>query len=95
MNCTFLGPIAGVVLRRLSCRSVTVIGTLLLTAGFVTSMFVESLGMLYITVGIVGGKLTIDKYFIIYFINHIRAYNFYFSHTCTSHISVFCVVSHI
>ena len=57
----FSGPIVGVMLRHLSCRTVTLLGTLLLSTGFCTSMFAESLGVLYVTLGIVSGELMIAR----------------------------------
>ncbi|XP_072397348.1 monocarboxylate transporter 12-like isoform X1 [Diabrotica undecimpunctata] len=49
------GPIGSAMVDRYGCISMTVLGSLISTSGFILSMFVNSLTMLYITFGIIGG----------------------------------------
>ncbi|XP_048249886.1 monocarboxylate transporter 12-like [Haliotis rufescens] len=50
-----MGPLVSFLLRRFSCRQVTIFGTLLSTIGFVTSMFAPNVETLIITYGVIGG----------------------------------------
>uniref|UniRef100_A0A6P7FY16 Monocarboxylate transporter 9-like n=1 Tax=Diabrotica virgifera virgifera TaxID=50390 RepID=A0A6P7FY16_DIAVI len=49
------GPIGSAMVDRYGCIYMTVLGSLISTSGFILSMFVKSLTMLYITFGIIGG----------------------------------------
>ncbi len=53
------GPLVSFLLRRFSCRQVTIFGTLLSTVGFVASMFAPNIETLIITYGVVGGEWVI------------------------------------
>lgn len=53
----FTGPFVGWLLDRFTIRQVTLCGALVATCGFVISTFAESVEVLIITYGIVGGNL--------------------------------------
>lgn len=49
------GPIGSAMVDRYGCISMTVMGSLISTVGFILSTYVSSLSMLYVTFGIIGG----------------------------------------
>ncbi|XP_045201696.2 monocarboxylate transporter 13-like [Mercenaria mercenaria] len=50
-----IGPVASIMINRYGCRAVSVVGSILGFLGYLASIFVRHLYMLYITMGIVAG----------------------------------------
>ena len=56
-NLLFLGPLVSVLLKRYSIRQVVIAGTVLSTAGFLTSVFgASNVYILILTYGIISGE---------------------------------------
>ncbi|XP_018575240.1 monocarboxylate transporter 14-like [Anoplophora glabripennis] len=49
------GPIGSALVDKYGCQSMTVVGGLICTVGFVLSSYAKSIGVMYITFGIIGG----------------------------------------
>ncbi|KAJ8923170.1 hypothetical protein NQ315_001724 [Exocentrus adspersus] len=49
------GPIASAFVDRYGCKSMTVVGALICAFGFVISSFARSIGVMYVTFGVIGG----------------------------------------
>ncbi|XP_072397347.1 monocarboxylate transporter 12-like [Diabrotica undecimpunctata] len=49
------GPICSALVDRYGCKKMTIIGSVITALGFVLSSYVKSLGVLYITYGVIGG----------------------------------------
>ena len=50
------GPVASALTDRYGCRKMTILGSLLATAGFLLSSVANSIEVLYLTFGIMSGK---------------------------------------
>ncbi|XP_060565303.1 monocarboxylate transporter 13-like isoform X2 [Ruditapes philippinarum] len=56
-GCLYLiGPVASILINRYGCRTVTILGAILGCIGYLTSIFVQQLFVLYFTLGIVAGS---------------------------------------
>ncbi|KAJ8957427.1 hypothetical protein NQ318_004907 [Aromia moschata] len=49
------GPIGSALVDKYGCRSMTILGGIICTAGFILSIYVKSIGFLYVTFGVIGG----------------------------------------
>nr|XP_023024053.1 monocarboxylate transporter 13-like [Leptinotarsa decemlineata]XP_023024054.1 monocarboxylate transporter 13-like [Leptinotarsa decemlineata] len=49
------GPLGSTLVDRYGCIWMTIVGSLICTTGFILSVFANSLGMLYLTFGVIGG----------------------------------------
>lgn len=55
--CNYAGPIAGTLSNRFGFRPVIMTGSVISSIGIAVSIFVNSIFLLYLTYGIVGGKI--------------------------------------
>lgn len=51
----FSGPIGSALVDRYGCQSMTIIGGIICTIGLASSSYVKSIGVLYLTFGVIGG----------------------------------------
>ena len=52
----FVGPIGSILTNTIGCRLTTIIGAIIASIGFILSCFVDSIYLLYVTIGIICGK---------------------------------------
>ena len=55
----FSGPIASIFTNKYGCKWTTVIGAVIASIGFLLSFFVRKFFFLYITIGVISGKLNL------------------------------------
>ena len=62
MNISFeLGVVIGPLSRKVGCRPVVCVGSLLMTSGYLISFFSPSVNFLYITFGLLTGKFNLQS----------------------------------
>ncbi len=52
-----VGPIVSIMVNRYGCRNVSIFGSILVAIGYGLSSFARNVEILYLTIGIIGGKL--------------------------------------